>query len=112
MNEYVSAAAEAEAPMLVLFELSTKLVGANGRYIALVAKPHGLIAVAERCGPACSSIRDIVETIAAAWEWNYSILPWFRKRSVLGKENFCLEVEVLREWLEVFKSTIELYYMQ
>jgi hypothetical protein len=52
--------------VLVLFELGAQLVGADGRDVALVAETHGLVAVAERSGPAGTGVGDVVETIAAA----------------------------------------------
>jgi hypothetical protein len=50
---------------------------------------------AEGGGPAGARAGDLVVAIASMWMGRYRIFCCILKRSVLGKENFCLEVELL-----------------
>jgi len=92
--------------MFVFFELTTELVSAHWWDITLISQSHSFVAITERSGPTCASGGNIIETITSASSIAYNILPCILNLSVLGNENFCLDVEVLRLWLEVSRSVI------
>lgn len=100
--------------MLILLELCSQFVATHWRNVPLIPQTHRFVAVTEGSRTAVASVGDIIEAVTAELSEEYSILPWFLKRSVLGKENFCLEVELLRLCLEVSSSamSIMLYYKQ
>lgn len=108
---YISTAAKAEALGLIFLEFRAEVICSNGRDELIILESNILVAVAEGGGPAGAGAGDFVIAIASKWLRGYSIFCCILKRSVLGKENFCLEVELLRRWPERSSSAIAESYV-
>lgn len=105
-NIYLSATAEGEALGLVALEFRCELIGADGGNAFVLPDTDVFSAVTERSGPAAAGTGNVVDAVAAAWGHSYRARCRLPKRSVLGKENFCLEDDVFSECCERSSSAI------
>lgn len=85
--------------MFFRVDFAIKIVVADSRDIGFVNDAHILMAIAEHGGPSGDSSGDVIEGLASTWEVKYSgLCSRYWKRLDLGKEYFCLVVELLSVW--------------
>lgn len=110
-QSYISTAAEAEPFGLIFLEFRTEIIGPDGCDELIILESNILMSKSEGGGPAGAGAGDFVIAVASICMWVYRIFCCILKRSVLGKENFCLEVELLRRWAEMSSSAMAGIYV-
>ena len=104
-HKYSSSTSKIKPSVLILLELSSKIISTNGWYILVNSQSYVLFPIPQRSDSTCSRPWYLIDGIASE-SHNRNVGLVDLNLSFLEKEYFCFELELLREWWEVSSSAI------